>query len=402
MRSIVLAPLLLSLLAPAASAEPVPAKPTPPSPGVIAAAANETMFSKDLLTQLTEQQQGNAFYSPLSIHTALEMARLGAKGATRDAMSKVMRMEGPDALQQMAALQSQVQQSTRGKNSAFQIDTANRLWTSQGLKLTNGYAMQLKAGFNADAKEIDFADKSASANAVNAWVSKQTNAMIPRLVDPSHIPDAGFILTNAIYFKALWKFPFEKSRTRPQPFTLEDGTKADVPMMHQSDQFGYVKLPNFAAVTLPYRGAASMIVVLPDEGKMKETVAELDIPVIRAALALQEVRITLPKVDIKTRFSVRSTLIAMGMGAAFDPNADFTGITPTQPGYISEVLHAAALKMDEEKTEAAAATGVIGTVSSRVPPKAIEFTVDRPFLVFILHEPTGAVLFAGKIADPRK
>ena len=354
-----------------------------------------------MLTRLTEQQ-GNVFCSPLSIHTALEMARLGAKGATRDAMSKVMRMDGPDALQQMAALQLQVQQSTQGRNSAIQIDAANRLWTSQGLKLTDGYAAQLKAGFNADAKEIDFANKSASADAVNAWVSKQTNAMIPKLVDPGNIPDAGFILTNAIYFKALWKHPFDKARTRPGTFTLDGGEKAQVPMMHQTDDFGYVKLPNFAALALPYRGAASMIVVLPDEGKMKETIADLDIPVIRAALAGQEVRLTLPKVDLKTRFSVRSTLIAMGMGAAFDPNADFTGITPVQPGYIGDVLHAAALKMDEEKTEAAAATGAIAKVESRVPTKIVDFTVDRPFLVFILHEPTGAVLFAGKITDPRK
>lgn len=401
MRSIAFGPLLLSLLAPVAFAEPVPAKSTPPSPAVIAAAANETAFSKDLLTRLTEQQ-GNVFCSPLSIHMALEMARLGAKGATRDVMSKVLRMEGPDALQQMAALQSQVQQSTRGKNSAFQIDAANRLWTSEGLKLTDGYAAQLKAGFNADAKEIDFADESASADAVNAWVSKQTNAMIPKLVDPGNIPDAGFILTNAIYFKALWKHPFDKARTRRDAFTLESGEKTQVPMMRQTHDFGYVKLPNFAAAAFPYRGAASMIVVLPDEGKMKETIADLDIPVIRTALARQEVRVTLPKVDIKTRFSVRSTLIAMGMGAAFDPNADFTGITPVQPSYIGDVIHAAALKMDEEKTEAAAATGVFGVTASPMPPKTVEFIVDRPFLVFILHEPTGAVLFAGKIADPRK
>jgi serpin B len=206
-----------------------------------------------------------------------------------------------------------------------------------------------------------------------------------------------------VYFLGTWAVPFNKDVTRPEPFTLADGTRVSVPTMFRHDDFQYAQFPGGRAVKLRYTGPASAVLVLPDEGKLDHVTKDFDLAKVNASFWQADVQLWLPTLDIKTRSSVSQTLKALGLGPAMSPDADFTGITPARPTFIADVIHAAAIKMDETKTEAAAATAVVVEVTSAPvqPRKPIEMRFDRPYLLYIIHEPTGAVLFAGRISDPR-
>lgn len=397
-------------------AEPVPApekkEPQPPAVDLSPAVLANQQFSADLLKRLNRDDK-NVFFSPWSLNVALDMARLGARGPAAAALAKGQRLDdkGPKIDAQLAHLRqtlaADVAKQTDPK-AAFKFTQANRLWTSQGMVLDPNYSPRLAQQFGADVTSADFMNKDATANAVNQWVSDKTNKLIPILIDKDFVPDAGVILTNAVYFFGKWDEPFNEHLTGLKPFTLSDGKQVDVQMMRQTEHFDYATLAGKGldgaqAVRLKYQGPASATLILPAEGKMNELVAALDIGSVQAAMKWSEVRLSLPRIDIKTHFPASQQLQQMGMGPAFSPDADYTGITPMKPTYISEVVHAAALKVNETSTEAAGATAVglrVGSPMRRVEPVELKF--DRPFLIVITHETTGAVLFMGRINDPRQ
>jgi serpin B len=389
-----------------------PSKDTGPSPSTISAdpaVRATTRFAQDLLRQLTTSD-GNLFVSPWSIATAVDMARAGAAGATAEALTRGLRLDGTgdDVDASLRELRRQVRQASQGQEQSgrFTLVEANRLWTNRdGMVVRPEYSGSLQRDFGADSTSADFADPVATANAVNAWVKDRTRGLIPLLLTPDSVPDDGLILTNAVYFLGEWSTPFQESFTRPSPFTLSDGSTVDVPMMWQGGRLAYARLPHAHVVGLNYNGPARAMFILPDEGRMDEVLASLDVATARSSLAPRQVSLYAPKVDIRTRGSMAEALKAMGMAPAFERNADFSGMTPGGRAMIADVIHAAALKIDERKTEAAAATGVVVGVTSapiREPETPIEVRLDRAFLVVVTHEPTGAVLFAGRINDPRR
>jgi len=212
------------------------------------------------------------------------------------------------------------------------------------------------------------------------------------------------VLANAIYFKAGWVHPFEASATTPEPFYLLDGSTVDIPTMNQSETFALADMGDYRAVELPYLGGgASMIVLLPDEGQFKAVESRLsaeDIEAVLAALRPAQVALSLPKFATETAFNLNEPLKALGMVDAFDiERADFSGMTGKPELYIGNVLHKAFVEVNEQGTEAAAATAVIMQLRS-APQEAIEFRVDRPFIYLIRDGSTGSLLFIGRVVDP--
>ncbi len=385
-----------------------PAKIEPKAEPVIkdALLAQQT-FTSRVLAALSEKADAkeNIFISPWSIATALDMARAGSRREALAALSQTLSYPGDVASleAQLDAMRAAVLASATGADKGFVFTQANRLWPSKGLPVRGEYVTTLRDRFAADAASLDFLNKGQAADTINAWVNSKTRGMIPTLVSSDAIPDQGLILTNAVYFLGTWAVPFNKDVTRPEPFTLADGTRVSVPTMFRHDDFQYAQFPGGRAVKLRYTGPASAVLVLPDEGKLDRVTKDFDLAKVNASFWQADVQLWLPTLDIKTRSSVSQTLKALGLGPAMSPDADFTGITPARPTFIADVIHAAAIKMDETKTEAAAATAVVVEVTSAPvqPRKPIEMRFDRPYLLYIIHEPTGAVLFAGRISDPR-
>jgi serpin B len=244
---------------------------------------------------------------------------------------------------------------------------------------------------------------------VNDWVDDETKGRISDLLGPGTV-DAltRMILVNAIYLKAPWLVPFDANVTRPAPFSLLDGSTAEVPFMARSDDLmAYAQGDGWQAVELPYAGnALAMLVLLPDEGALATVEGELaDGLIDRAASQLTETNVVLelPKWDIETRVELSQVLTVLGMPTAFSDAADFTGMTRDEPLQIGAVVHQANITVDEAGTEAAAATAVIMEVTSAPPgsePEPIHLTVDRPFLYALRDRQTGAMLFLGRVRTP--
>jgi serpin B len=239
---------------------------------------------------------------------------------------------------------------------------------------------------------------------INDWVADQTEGRIEDLIPAGGI-DAmtRLVLTNAIYFNAAWGQPFEPDLTADGPFHLLGGGEVDVPMMRQTESFGYAEGEGYRAVELPYDGhELSMVVLLPDAGEFEGFEDTLDagrVDAIVGDLSYRQVALALPKFEVESGFSLADALAALGMPDAFTSRADFSGMTDDRDLFISEVIHKAFVSVDEAGTEAAAATAVM-MAKMALQDEPVEVTVDRPFIFLIRDIQTGAILFVGRIVDP--
>jgi serpin B len=253
---------------------------------------------------------------------------------------------------------------------------------------------------------LDFAtDAGAARVTINDWVENQTEGRIKDLIPPGVVNAATrLVLTNAIYFNAAWQHPFESHLTEDGPFYLLDGSELSVPLMLQSESFGYAEGEGYQAVELPYDGRQlSMVILLPERGRFgafEESLSAESMSAVLEALEYQRVTLTLPKFEYESEFGLGQTLAEMGMDAAFSGEADFSGMTGTRDLFISEVIHKAFVGVDEEGTEAAAATAVVMAETAMQAEEPMVVTVDRPFLFFIRDIETGVILFLGRVVDP--
>jgi serpin B len=265
----------------------------------------------------------------------------------------------------------------------------------------------LRNQLSADVKETDFAGAPAEAvREVNVWVDEATRGKIREILSESQI-DAltRVILANAIYFKAPWLNQFDEEDTKSERFHLLDGRSVDVPMMHATESRRYARAHGFQALEVPYGNDwVVMLLVLPDEDQFEAVERELDfgsvLELTRSARS-DEVALALPRFRVESSFALREPLMQIGIKGAFAPAADFTPVSD-EPGFaLGEVLHKAVVDVDEQGTEAAAATAVLMCGASLgEPPPPIEFRVDRPFLFLIEDKPTGTILFVGRVLDP--
>jgi serpin B len=370
-------------------------------------------FAFDLYQALREGNEGdgNLFYSPHSISLALAMTYAGARGETERQMADVLRFTLSQDRLHPAFNSLDLELARRGEGAegkdedGFRLNIANALWGQDGYEFLPEFLDALAQNYGAGLRLLDFASAPEESRVtINEWVSDRTEDKIRDLIPEGAIdPLTRLVLTNAIYFNAAWNYPFEESLTEDGSFDLLDGGEVSVPMMMQTESFGYAEGEGYQAVELLYAGRElSMVILLPKAGEFEAFERSLDadrVDAIVEALAHREVALTMPKFEFDSRFSLSRSLAAMGMQDAFNDAADFSGMTGDRDLFISDVIHQAFVSVDEAGTEAAAATAVI-MAELAMPEEPVEFTVDHPFMFMIRDIETGTILFVGRVVDP--
>lgn len=351
---------------------------------------------------------GNLFFSPYSISSALAMTYAGARGETATQMAETLYFPpAQDALPPaFANLAMQFQNVQASGNVVFKI--ANALWIQEDFDLLDAFLEIIQEYYQASLFQVNFQAAYENVRAeINAWVAEQTNQKIKDLLAPGTLSAlTRFVLTNAIYFKGNWAVQFDKDQTQEESFWLSLEKEIQLPMMRRKDSFKYAEDERVQVLQLPYTGEEmSMVVLLP---RAKDGLADIETHLTLEDLtywidqsSLREVEVFLPKFTLTSQFSLSGTLKAMGMSAAFSEQADFSGMETSKSLSISDVIHKAFVEVNEEGTEAAAATAVIIGVTSVSEPQPIPvFKADHPFLFLIRDNLNGSLLFCGRIMNP--
>ncbi len=371
-----------------------------------------TRFALNLYAQLlAEDPKGNHFLSPFSISTALAMVAAGARGETQAEMVRTLHL--PDqAYTAFGHLLRDLQGNGDPAKRGFTLSTANALWAQQGYPWRTEYKKLLQQDFRAGLFDVDFISQPEQArNTINKWVENETREKIKDLIPSGAItPLTRAVLTNAIYFKGDWLSQFDKKRTQEQPFTRLDGSQVKVPLMYQSNPKGclYAETPDLQVLDLPYAGKRlSMTILLPRKydglpALEKQLHAEKLTQILGALGPAWDVQVFLPRfrLEMQQPYLLNKPLQELGIKRAFTAGADFSGMhTGPERFFITAVLHKAFVDVNEEGTEAAAATAIVfGTRSVPPPPKI--FRADRAFLFLIRDQQTGSILFMGRLVDP--
>lgn len=363
-------------------------------------------FAIDLYSHL-KIEAGNLFFCPYSIRTALIMTYAGARGNTAEQMAQVLHLsEDQQQLHQALSTWRDELNQKGTQQQDYQLHSANALWGQKGYHFLDDFLTLTRTYYGAGLQEVDFEKALEEARkTINAWVEDQTHGKIVDFIKPQMIDNTTtLVLTNAIYFKGNWVFPFEKDRTDDAAFTLMNGEQITVPMMSQTATVSYAEDDRVQVLELPYMGdRLSMVFMLPQQPDgLPDLEPELTVKYLEQHLARlqeQKVMVTIPKLSLETDVSLPKMLNALGMTDAFSlPPADFSGMTGKQELSISEVFHKACLDVNEEGAEAAAATEVSMSRGFGLHPT---FLADHPFLLLILDRRTGGILFLGRVMDPR-
>ncbi len=369
--------------------------------------SDNTAFATALYQQL-RGQDGNLFFSPYSISLALAMTASGANNDTATQMADTLHFSRPagrlnpafNALDQ--SLEGGQNSSTKG---GFKLDIANSIWAQHDFDFLPAFLDTLAQYYGSGIYPVDFQDSETVRQQINQWVADQTANKIQDLIPQGAIdPMTRLVLANAIYFKAAWQYPFDKSQTAPADFTLAGGSTIQTPTMHVRDSLTYLKSDGYQAVEMPYAGGNyAMIAVMPDAGSLgsfEQSLTADQIQKIRDGLQPAEVTLSMPSFKIESSFGLSDTLKALGMTDAFDPSAaDFSKMDGRQDLYINNVVHKAYVNVDEDGTEAAAATGVVAGLTSMMANE-VTVTLDHPFIFMILDNTSGSVLFMGRMENP--
>ena len=380
-------------------------------PSAVAEANNA--FGGELFAKLGADP-GNVFFSPFGIEAALSMTCAGAKGNTLVEMQRVLHLaadagnihSGFRSL--FAALNGD---GVLAPKRGYELAIANALWGKSGVPWRREFLAVASKHYGAGLIEVDFDRADSAAKTINRWVEKKTRDRIKDLVAAADFSsDTRLVLTNAIYFKGSWDTAFLKERTEIEPFHRLDGSQKKVPLMHRINEFAYTENNAYQAIDIPYKGMdVSMLVWLPRKteafaGFEKTLSGAMIAATVKALQPGTKVALALPKFRVETSYGLKAPLAALGMKDAFGARADFSGMhTSKEVLQIDAVLHKAFVEVNEEGTEAAAATAVnVGLAMLAAPQPRIEhkvFRADRPFAFAIRHVPSNAVLFLGRIAD---
>ncbi len=360
------------------------------------------------------QNEGNIIFSPISLSLALAMTMAGAETTTEEAMLEALQLTLPeeDIYPAFNALLLAIEQSEQkslenAEESKFQLNIANSIWAQSGYNYKQNFLDLLAKNFGAGVYNVNYKqDPEAARKAINNWVVEETQEKIKELIPAGAISDlTRLVLANAIYFKGAWRYQFDARATYEAPFYLLDGSEINVDMMKlDSERLYYHQGQNFEAVSLPYMSPDfAMTIVMPELATFSNFESSLTPEVMSSLLesmSSEQVELQMPKFDFETTINAKEALKNLGMEEAFIAElADFSGITEEEALLITDVLHKATITVDEEGTEAAAATAVIVGLES-MPPEPISLKIDRPFLFFIQHQPTGSILFMGRVTQP--
>jgi serpin B len=372
-------------------------------------APSDNGFAARLYSAVAASGHDNTFFSPASIATALAMTSTGARGDTQRQMLEVLGFKdaNPDTLHQAFAELIKNANGAGGERG-YQLSMANRLWGQKGFHFLPDFLNKTQKQYGAGLEELDFAHNSdAARQTINAWVEKQTADKIKELIKPGAIgPDSRLVLTNAIYFKGSWADPFKKEMTRDEAFQSAAEQKANVPMMHRSGRYRYAEDDAAQILELPYvNNEVSMVVVLPRKvdglSQVEKSMDAKWLADLPGRLGPRQVQVALPRFKMRAEFELSKVLASMGMPLAFGPKADFSGMSTEEKLVIDAVIHQAYVDVNEEGTEAAAATAVtMRALAVHNPQPPVIFRADHPFAFMIRDVRSGAILFMGKVMNP--
>jgi serpin B len=363
-------------------------------------------FAFELYKNLTSKKSENIFFSPYSISTALSMVYEGARGETAEQIETVFGFSA-DPTDRRAAVAA-IYNDLNLKNSKYSLQVANSLWAQNDYPFLKEYVSVLKNYYAAESNNLDFSNRpEESRKIINSWVEDKTKEKIKDLFPQASIQsDTRLVLANAIYFKGNWARQFDPKNTATSDFYLDSKETIKVSMMNsfgEDSKFNYFEDENLQALKMPYDGEKiSMIVLLPKENDLNSISGYLShekINEINKSLSETRVNISFPKFTFETKYFMNQTLMEMGMPLAFSNGADFSGMTGNRELKIGFVVHQAFVEVNEEGTEAAAATGVT-MVKTSMPTPPIIFNANHPFVFMISEEETGNILFLGKVLDP--
>jgi len=366
-----------------------------------------TAFAIELYQQL-KSQPGNLFFSPYSISSALAMAYGGARGQTEAEMAKALHFSQPSqdthaAFATLAARMKEIQRRNR-----VRLTAANSLWCQRDYPFTDAFRSLTRTRYEAEAQLVDFKHAAESAcGEINSWVARKTKQKIQNLIGPGQLTDVTrLLLCNAIYFKGTWAVRFDPNNTRPAPFFTSPEHSLQAQMMWQESEFKAVEADDVSMLELRYTGDdLSMIILLPHavEGlsDLEDRLNAKDLGQWIAGLDQArpaELSVLLPRFKTTQTLELARELAALGMPSAFNRTSDFSGMTGTRELGLSEVVHQAFVEVNEEGTEAAAATAVHAYLKSM----SRSVHVDHPFIFLVRENRTGSVLFLGRIVDPSR
>ena len=359
-------------------------------------------FTFSLISKIPGSQGHNVMVSPLSISLALCMTLNGADGSTKSDMINALGLAGL-SVDEINQIYSDLISALKKADSDVVMQIANSIWIKKTFPVLDSFIAVNQKYYDAQIQSLDF--DQAALVAINSWVNDKTNGKIPAILDQISADEIMFLI-NAIYFNGKWQIQFEKSSTQDGSFALSTGLTATVPLMMIKEHFGYSEQTGYRALKMPYgRGKFAMVMLLPDVGKSADQlILQLDPSAwesLKTALAADsKVDVWIPRFKFSWDSDLNDILSSLGMAVAFSrTDANFSKINATAQLFISKVKHKSFIEVNEEGTEAAAATSVgIGVTS--VGPGGPQFHAKRPFLFFITEEDTGAILFAGKVENP--
>ncbi|MCD6414723.1 MAG: serpin family protein [Candidatus Diapherotrites archaeon] len=389
--------------------------------GVASVVKANNQFAVNLYSEIIKDPRNkdkNVFFSPWSISSAMVMAYEGARGQTADEIHSVFYFPEDDKVRRSSF--ARMLNTINKGGGKYELHTANALWLQKDYPFLESYKNVVSRHYLGEVRNLDFVHNPyGSSQEINNWVAGHTNNKIQDIVSPDlfETEDIRAVITNAMYFKGKWAHQFDKADTRMDDFTLESGEKVEVPMMSVDDDFNYAEADGIQILEMDYQGGKiSMLVLLPLKENMysmhrrvgdtsfnisylESILTEEKLQEWRGKLRKRELLVYIPKYTFETSYSLVDYLKSMGMKKPFSlSGADFSGMDGTKGLYLRDVLHKAYVKVDEEGTEAAAATAVLVAMVA-VPEK---FRADHPFIFIIQEKSTGNILFMGKVMDPTK
>ena len=361
-------------------------------------------FSLNLYQHIISETNGNVFFSPYSIFVALAMTYEGAHGDTAEQMNNVLGFEQ----------NNEVSLCSFGRiynllniDAKYTLNTANALWTKEDYPFLEEYLNFIDNYYMGKATDVDFTKPDEAAEIINKWVEENTGGKIEDMLSSGDIsPGTVLILSNAIYFKGLWLTQFNVEETVDRDFKLATGETIEVPTMVSTNSevyFNYTETKDMQLLELPYKGdAVSMIILLPKENDLimvEQTLNKENLSIWLDSMYPANIDICLPKFTFKTEYNLKNILIDMGLDIAFSSNADFSGMNGYGGLFIEKVLHKAFVEVNEEGSEAAAAT-TVHVLETAMPGPTKVFDADHPFIFLIQHKETDTILFMGSVENP--
>ncbi len=357
-------------------------------------------FGFKLFEEISKKEK-NIFISPASISMALTMTYNGSDGETKEAMAKTLELKDLN-LDEINKSNNILKKQLTGTDPDIKLSIANSLWADKGTQLKPDFIKNNEDNYDAKLSELDFNSPEALTT-INGWVNDNTEGKIPKIIKKIE-PGTFLYLINAIYFKGSWTDKFDKAKTVEKPFTLEDGNKKNVQMMAKSGEFSYYKEDNFQAVNLPYgKGNTSMYLFLPENDKDDSFYKSLNSENWDkwiSSFSKKRGALELPRFKIEYENKLNDTLKNLGMTVAFSSGANFKKMVDGT-AYISEVMHKTFAEVNEEGTEAAAATSVAISKSAILPGESFKMAVEHPFFCAITDKKTGEIIFMGTISEPK-